>query len=59
MHLLLDIDECLSNACPGNSDCVDGVNSYVCQCHHGYEGVSCTGVRSENAVYILSRVVEG
>ncbi|XP_078618169.1 uncharacterized protein LOC144885875 isoform X3 [Branchiostoma floridae x Branchiostoma japonicum] len=35
-----DTDDCAANPCV-NGDCVDGVNSYTCTCHSGYEGINC------------------
>lgn len=37
----LDIDECGSQPCQPNGKCIDGVNSYTCQCDKGYEGKHC------------------
>ena len=36
-----DIDECGSLPCQPNGKCIDGVNSYTCQCNSGYEGKHC------------------
>ncbi|KAI8490771.1 hypothetical protein Bbelb_315640 [Branchiostoma belcheri] len=36
-----DIDECASSPCGSNGDCVDGVNSYTCNCRPGYNGADC------------------
>ena len=35
-----DIDDCASNLCV-NGACVDGVNSYTCNCNPGYSGIHC------------------
>ena len=37
----LEIDECLSNPCPNNSRCVDGLALYTCVCDSGYTGDRC------------------
>ena len=39
--LLSDIDECDSNPCQNDGQCVDGVNSYTCECSSGYSGINC------------------
>ena len=42
---VLDIDECISNACNKNATCKDGINSYTCECKKGFngDGTTCTG----------------
>ena len=39
--IILDIDDCLSNACANGGSCVDGVNNYSCICPVGYTGDLC------------------
>ncbi len=36
-----DINECASNPCRNGGTCVDGINSYTCQCVQGYFGTNC------------------
>ena len=42
---VLDIDECISNHCDKNSECIDSINSYTCKCTEGFtgNGSKCTG----------------
>ena len=37
----LDIDDCVNHTCPNGVLCVDGVNSYSCNCSAGYTGERC------------------
>ena len=39
--LFLDIDDCADKPCDPNGKCVDGVNSYTCDCDAGYTGKHC------------------
>ncbi len=42
MHAFFpDINECASNPCQNGGACVDGVNSYICQCTSGWLGDNC------------------
>ena len=36
-----DIDECVNHGCCNGGSCVDGVNSYSCNCVAGYTGDHC------------------
>ena len=36
-----DIDDCVNNTCINGGSCVDGVNSYSCNCTAGYTGIRC------------------
>ena len=37
----LDIDDCANHTCANGGLCVDGVNSYSCNCSAGYTGERC------------------
>ena len=39
--LYTDIDECAASPCQNGGTCVDGVNSYTCNCEVGYAGKNC------------------
>ena len=43
----LDIDDCVSHTCSYDGLCVDGVNSYTCNCSGGYTGEYCLTGRWE------------
>ena len=36
-----DVDECDSSPCQNGGTCVDGINSYTCNCKKGYIGSNC------------------
>lgn len=38
---LSDVDECLSHPCQNGATCINGVNSFSCQCLPGFRGASC------------------
>ena len=38
----LDIDDCQPNSCMNNGVCVDGVDSFTCDCAHGFAGDNCS-----------------
>ena len=38
--LKTDINDCVNQSC-GNGSCVDGVNSYTCNCSLGFTGDHC------------------
>ena len=42
--LYADIDECASSPCQNGGTCVDGFNSYTCNCDVGYRGVNCEDI---------------
>ncbi|XP_038593172.1 protein eyes shut homolog [Micropterus salmoides] len=37
----IDTNECSSNPCQNQGDCVDRVNSYSCECNVGFSGLYC------------------
>ena len=36
-----DIDDCVNRTCDNGGSCVDGVNTYLCNCVAGYTGAHC------------------
>ena len=36
-----DIDDCASSPCQNGGTCVDGINSYTCNCDLGFDGDNC------------------
>ena len=41
VFFFLDIDDCVNQTCANGASCLDGVNSYSCNCAAGYTGVHC------------------
>ena len=37
----VDIDDCASEPCLHNGTCIDGIDSYQCQCEAGFNGNIC------------------
>lgn len=37
----INVDECLSQPCTNGGTCIDGINSYTCNCTQDYVGVNC------------------
>ena len=37
----VDIDDCADTPCAHDGECVDGVNSFTCNCASGYQGGTC------------------
>ena len=40
-NLFSDVNECESDPCQNGATCVDGINSYTCECVKGYTGHDC------------------
>ena len=51
-----DIDECASDPCVNALSCDNGVDSFVCQCIGGYNGVHCE--HSELSVIFASHILQ-
>ena len=43
----IDIDDCLNHTCANSGLCVDGINTYSCNCSAGYTGERCLTGRSK------------
>ena len=39
---LIDINDCASTPCMNEGICVDGINSFTCNCPHGFIGKDCS-----------------
>ena len=37
----VNIDDCVDNPCKNGATCIDGIESYTCQCENGFTGESC------------------
>ena len=48
------MDDCINNKCKNDATCMDGVNSYTCNCSVGYTGGYCENSKLENFFYIIS-----
>ena len=45
LYLVLDKDDCPSSSpCDNGGSCVDGIDSYTCQCTNQWLGDNCTGI---------------
>ena len=53
-HFRIDIDDCKEDSCKNNGQCVDGVNTFTCDCDGtGFEGDQC-----QDSKYLLLVAVE-
>ena len=50
-----DRDDCAANPCVNDGVCVDGVNSFTCNCPHGFIGETCT-ISKEKIAYLNFRL---
>lgn len=41
LHIIADVNECLSSPCGNNSLCVNTYGGFVCVCQYGYHGDLC------------------
>ena len=37
----IDIDECASNPCQHDAECIQGIATFTCNCKPGYTGATC------------------
>ena len=47
-QIYLDINDCYSDPCQNGGTCVDGVDSYTCNCPTGFTDVNCQTSKSLN-----------
>lgn len=48
----LDIDDCTASSCKNGATCLDGVNSFNCQCAKGYYGDKCENGKSSSSTQL-------
>ena len=53
-QFVVDIDECVRLPCRNGAACVDGIDSYVCTCRPGFDGVNCEGIPGKPDSTILN-----
>ena len=41
LFIVSDIDDCPGHDCQNGGTCVDGVNTFTCNCADGYDGNKC------------------
>lgn len=61
LHCSADVDECVSNPCPQNMECVNTRGSFSCECALGYdlqEGRTCTQSRWLNFLFLYRKLAE-
>ena len=49
----VDIDDCVSHTCTNGASCVDGINTYSCNCAAGFSGAYCETGRFDIEVRAL------
>ena len=52
--LFKDIDDCVNRTCQNGGSCVDGINSYLCNCVAGFTGDHC-GTGETLRIFILNK----
>ena len=54
LNFSLDLDDCVSHNCSNGASCIDGINSYSCNCSAGFTGLNCeTGRKRTNKTPML------
>ena len=49
LNFPVDLDECVNHNCTNGASCIDGINSYSCNCSAGFTGSKCeTGREKSN-----------
>ena len=54
LNFSVDLDDCVNHNCSNGASCIDGINSYSCNCSAGFTGLNCeTGRERTNKTPIL------
>ena len=63
MHILIlfsifsDINECEGVICQNGGVCLDGINSFYCNCTTGYDGTNCENGKDQTCFLILKLII--
>ena len=41
LNFSVDLDDCVNHNCSNGASCIDGINSYSCNCSAGFTGLNC------------------
>ena len=41
LNYSVDLDDCVNHNCSNGASCIDGINSYSCNCSVGFTGLNC------------------
>lgn len=52
----INIDDCMSDPCQNGGTCIDGIDTYSCECAPGFEGSHCEENRNECALNVCVHV---
>ena len=54
LNFSVDLDDCVNHNCSNGASCIDGINSYSCNCSAGFTGLNCeTGRKRTNKTPML------
>ena len=54
LNFSVDLDDCVNHNCSNGASCIDGINSYSCNCSAGFTGLNCeTGRTRTNKTPML------
>ena len=54
LNFSVDLDDCVNHNCSNGASCIDGINTYSCNCSAGFTGLNCeTGRDKTNKTPML------
>ena len=53
---ITDVDECASNPCENDAECINGADIFECICPEDYKGYTCAGKENMLVMFIDSVV---
>ena len=55
---LTDMDDCVNHTCANGGSCMDGVNTYTCNCPPGFTGMYCEKGKVSNTLTPLTLILQ-